>query len=927
MYLRIIVAFALSFIFYSASSQESYHRLYETNFNTPDGMADTIFYHMSSTTNSGDVYAMGTKRVGDIPSNIENFTIVFTRHDQKGDINWSRELDLGQDSVEIIGMGNMVFNGTQDSLLFVIEVEINDNRTQLFGRLDISGSDLQLMTVGGTEINTIISEPNAAPYFNQSDILLTPGIDPTLSRIGPGDDVIWSKKYQFLNSNGDNSLSFISDMETSADSSIFVTGVSTEAGGTFIVSELDSNGVQLRAESYAISENDLVSVYPAEIAPLSDGNVAVAGFYNTGIGLPTNGFVTVIDTAGNTLMAKKVAITEDSTAIYNILEGADGSLWLSGVYTSPDSVHYFTTNITTDGLVNWTTIYPDQQSGIAPLTTSLIGVQATGGATLIGHGFIDDLPVLRVMKHNAEGLAFCSDTTSLIFEDLIVVEDTLTSTEDDGGIFFDTLSYELTNFSNFTPPILSVELLPPYCPNEFVDSFFVASVSGVAEENVAFEWSDGTTNDTLFFVAQPMEMPEFSVTVTVTEDVCYQMCDTVQVTRSVVPQIDISQDNSRYCLERIIVLTANYTPGGSNPTYLWNTGEVTESIEVTEAGTYSVTVTDDCNDTANDQLELVLPAMASVSITQQGCTLIASYVGFGSQPEFEWSTGETSETIMVSPGDSYTVSVTDECGDMASDQVEVEELEPLLFGDVGEINCETGEAKIETIYTDGGSSPVFEWSTGESGNIIFVSENGDYTLTVTDECGIEETFTQNVSLFYDENNSIAVECDQDDEGNSTVTISYNDGVFGGLLTVVQNLDDGRDSTITTENPTGELPVANYTVFVSQCGITLDSLNVPATFCGGLLSYPIAFFPSGQEDLSRRFGPIPNDSMNLDLISDVDFKVFNRWGETVFESNDIFDTWDGTHKGEPAPSEVYIWYVTYVIEGEQIVDKGDVTLIR
>ena len=80
-------------------------------------------------------------------------------------------------------------------------------------------------------------------------------------------------------------------------------------------------------------------------------------------------------------------------------------------------------------------------------------------------------------------------------------------------------------------------------------------------------------------------------------------------------------------------------------------------------------------------------------------------------------------------------------------------------------------------------------------------------------------------------------------------------------------------------------------------------------------------------IQKTFGPIPSDTMDISRITDVDFKVFNRWGETVFESAAILDAWDGTHKGDPAPSEVYIWYVSYMLDGQQMLDKGDITLIR
>lgn len=61
---------------------------------------------------------------------------------------------------------------------------------------------------------------------------------------------------------------------------------------------------------------------------------------------------------------------------------------------------------------------------------------------------------------------------------------------------------------------------------------------------------------------------------------------------------------------------------------------------------------------------------------------------------------------------------------------------------------------------------------------------------------------------------------------------------------------------------------------------------------------------------------------------VDFKVYNNWGQLIFETNDGTVGWDGTFKGEPAPLGVYTW--TFVVDiGDGVIYKesGDVTLMR
>ncbi len=60
-----------------------------------------------------------------------------------------------------------------------------------------------------------------------------------------------------------------------------------------------------------------------------------------------------------------------------------------------------------------------------------------------------------------------------------------------------------------------------------------------------------------------------------------------------------------------------------------------------------------------------------------------------------------------------------------------------------------------------------------------------------------------------------------------------------------------------------------------------------------------------------------------------FRVFNRWGELVFETNTINEGWDGTHNGKTLNPGVFVYYVEGVcpLDGSNLIQKGNVTLIR
>ena len=59
-----------------------------------------------------------------------------------------------------------------------------------------------------------------------------------------------------------------------------------------------------------------------------------------------------------------------------------------------------------------------------------------------------------------------------------------------------------------------------------------------------------------------------------------------------------------------------------------------------------------------------------------------------------------------------------------------------------------------------------------------------------------------------------------------------------------------------------------------------------------------------------------------------FTLYNRWGDLIFESNDINTGWDGTYKSQQVNSGVFVYYVSGTYTDDTPFDlKGNVTLVR
>lgn len=88
-----------------------------------------------------------------------------------------------------------------------------------------------------------------------------------------------------------------------------------------------------------------------------------------------------------------------------------------------------------------------------------------------------------------------------------------------------------------------------------------------------------------------------------------------------------------------------------------------------------------------------------------------------------------------------------------------------------------------------------------------------------------------------------------------------------------------------------------------------------------LDIPRAFSPNGDGN-NDEFTPNANGKYEILL-----FEIFNRWGEKVFEGTTLNTKWDGTYKGEPQPSEIYVYNIIYKKNRKIFERKGSVSLLR
>src|SRR5690606_18549920 len=206
-----------------------------------------------------------------------------------------------------------------------------------------------------------------------------------------------------------------------------------------------------------------------------------------------------------------------------------------------------------------------------------------------------------------------------------------------------------------------------------------------------------------------------------------------------------------------LTLTAS---GGAS--YSWSNGSTVvgtaAAIEVTEAGTYTVTVTGEngCTATASETVTLdnTLPAAA---IADEGlelsCTVTSLTLTASGGVEYSWSNGSTvvgtAAVLEVTEAGTYTVTVTAEngCTASASETVTLDNTLPAaaIANEGLELSCNITSL---TLTASGGVS--YSWSNGSTvvgtEAALEVTEAGTYTVTVTGENGCTATTSETVTL-------------------------------------------------------------------------------------------------------------------------------------------------------------------------------------
>jgi gliding motility-associated-like protein len=232
-------------------------------------------------------------------------------------------------------------------------------------------------------------------------------------------------------------------------------------------------------------------------------------------------------------------------------------------------------------------------------------------------------------------------------------------------------------------------------------------------------------------INNPQVWPEVTTTytVTMTDECGFSITDEVEITISDF-EIDLGADTV-FCLGYYL------SPGAGLGTYLWSTGETTDSIQITDPGTYWVQIAGPEVCATADTIQIIdvfdLPVIDFPDDAGfcEGNGLVID--AGGGYTAYEWNTGSTAQSITVLNEAVYTCTVFDEWGCAASDSIYIE-VYPAPLVDLGfpVLYLCNGETELLSAFNPGAS---YEWNDGSTLSSFLADTAGYISVVVTSEEG------------------------------------------------------------------------------------------------------------------------------------------------------------------------------------------------
>lgn len=518
---------------------------------------------------------------------------------------------------------------------------------------------------------------------------------------------------------------------------------------------------------------------------------------------------------------------------------------------------------------------------------------------------------------------------------------TYTCTVTDNNGCQDSASITIVDPSALT---LNISGVSPDCNGNWTGA--VSSTPGGGTPGYSFQWWNGPTSSNQY------NLPAGTYIVTVTDANGCQITDSISLIDPPLLTGTITSDTI-ICPGTNLNIYTNITGGTGTYDYMWSPGGQTSSgiiVNPVIPTTYDVTVSDNngCAIQLSTFVDIynLMPSEISASINATtSCAgdsvwLTAQYFGNDPSVTLTWlhcPTCPTNQPVLEQPlvSTQYVLSATNSCGQTVYDTVSII-VNPLPNLNAVISNDDICPGEVVSFMNLGNNDPTWTylWDFGD-GNTSS-SMNPTYSYSYGGYYPISLTIT-------DMNGCVAAAIDYDTiTVNFQVTADFDASTFFGSMmepeidfyntsvnatSFLWNFGDGDTSTVI--NPSHEFPAAgdyNVTLYAMNSAGCDDSITLTIVMEAAFELYvPNAFTPDGDQYnnsfIPRGFG-----------ISEkgYEFSIYNRWGDLIFQTQDLYQSWDGTIRSQRinAQDGVYTWVVKFQDElGRRYEREGHVSLLK
>jgi hypothetical protein len=341
----------------------------------------------------------------------------------------------------------------------------------------------------------------------------------------------------------------------------------------------------------------------------------------------------------------------------------------------------------------------------------------------------------------------------------------------------------------------------------------------------SYEWSNGATEASL------TGLTPGNYTVTVTDANNCTAIETVSVAAfdcAISVELSKSDVSCNNGADGTSTATVN---GGNAPfSFEWSSGSQEATATGLEAGTYTVTVTDDngCTTTGNvtivepDPLSLNISNLSNANCNGANDGSVTLQSDGGTTPyTYNWADGSIEQTRTDLAAGEYNPTVTDANGCTISISLTIAEPNPLVLSETvaGNVTCFGAADGASTVLAGGGTAPYsYAWSDGETGNSRTGLAPATYTVTATDANGcatdltIEITEPDALQVFVVDSNQPV--CADDATGGISVSVEGGTGSFGFLW-----------SNGSTDPDQNNLTAGTYTLTVTDANQCQETLSI------------------------------------------------------------------------------------------------------